>query len=56
VLTGIPLNHLAAAKEAPPVAWIGGFLGAFLCRRWRRSCRASASRWLLVWQSAGRCS
>jgi transporter family-2 protein len=29
VLTGIPLNHLAAAKDAPPVAWIGGFLGAF---------------------------
>ena len=29
VLTGIPLNQLAAAKDAPPVAWIGGFLGAF---------------------------
>ncbi len=29
LLTGIPLNQLAAAKDAPPVAWIGGFLGAF---------------------------
>jgi transporter family-2 protein len=29
VLTGIPLNQLAAAKDAPPIAWIGGFLGAF---------------------------
>ena len=29
VLTGIPLSQLASAKDAPPVAWIGGFLGAF---------------------------
>lgn len=29
LLTGVPLNNLAAAKDAPPVAWIGGFLGAF---------------------------
>ncbi len=29
VLTGIPFNQIAAAKDAPPVAWIGGFLGAF---------------------------
>jgi len=27
--TGIPLSHLASAKNAPPIAWIGGFLGAF---------------------------
>lgn len=29
VLTGIPLNNLAAATGAPAVAWIGGLLGAF---------------------------
>lgn len=29
LLTGIPLSDLAAAKGAPPVAWLGGFLGAF---------------------------
>lgn len=29
LLTGIPLSDLATAKNAPPVAWIGGFLGAF---------------------------
>jgi transporter family-2 protein len=29
VLTGIPLNQLIAAKNAPPIALIGGFLGAF---------------------------
>ena len=27
--TGIPLGNLAAAKNAPLVAWIGGVLGAF---------------------------
>ncbi len=27
--TGIPLNNLAASKNAPPIAWIGGLLGAF---------------------------
>ncbi len=29
VLTGIPLSSFISAKNAPPVAWIGGFLGAF---------------------------
>lgn len=29
VATGIPLGDLASAKQAPPIAWIGGFLGAF---------------------------
>ena len=29
LLTGVPLADLAASKNAPPVAWIGGFLGAF---------------------------
>lgn len=29
LLTGVPLNNLATAKNAPAVAWIGGFLGAF---------------------------
>lgn len=29
ILTGVPLSGLAQAKEAPPVAWLGGFLGAF---------------------------
>ena len=29
LLTGIPLNNLAASKNAPPVVWIGGLLGAF---------------------------
>ena len=28
-ITGAPLGNLAAAKDAPPVAWIGGVLGAF---------------------------
>ena len=29
LLTGIPLSDLATAKNAPLVAWMGGFLGAF---------------------------
>lgn len=29
LLTDVPLNNLAAAKNAPYIAWIGGFLGAF---------------------------
>lgn len=29
LLTGVPLSNLASAKDAPLVAWIGGFLGAF---------------------------
>jgi transporter family-2 protein len=29
LLTGIPLNNLVYAKEAPLIAWTGGFLGAF---------------------------
>ena len=29
LLTGVPLSNLASAREVPPVAWIGGFLGAF---------------------------
>lgn len=29
VASGTPLGNIAAAKDAPPVAWIGGFLGAF---------------------------
>jgi transporter family-2 protein len=29
ILTGVPLGSLASSKDAPPVAWIGGFLGAF---------------------------
>lgn len=29
LLTGVPLSGFAAAKNAAPVAWIGGFLGAF---------------------------
>ena len=29
LLTGIPLNNLAASKNAPPIVWIGGLLGAF---------------------------
>ncbi len=27
--TGIPLGNLADAKNAPPIAWFGGLLGAF---------------------------
>lgn len=27
--TGIPLGNLADAKNVPPIAWIGGLLGAF---------------------------
>ena len=29
LLTGVPLGDLATAKNAPLVAWMGGFLGAF---------------------------
>lgn len=29
VLTGIPLTQLAQSTNAPLVAWVGGFLGAF---------------------------
>src|SRR5215203_1453481 len=29
ILTGVPLGSMASAKDAPLVAWIGGFLGAF---------------------------
>ena len=29
LLTGVPLGSLASAKDAPLIAWIGGFLGAF---------------------------
>jgi len=29
VATGTPLGNLAAAKNAPPIAWIGGLMGAF---------------------------
>ena len=29
LLSGVPLMSLAAAKEAPAIAWIGGLLGAF---------------------------
>lgn len=27
--SGTPLGNLAAAKNAPPIAWVGGFMGAF---------------------------
>jgi transporter family-2 protein len=29
LLTGEPISNLALAKNAPPIAWIGGLLGAF---------------------------
>lgn len=29
LLTGVPLSDLAAVRNAPPIALIGGFLGAF---------------------------
>lgn len=29
LLAGVPLSNLGAAKGAPLVAWVGGFLGAF---------------------------
>jgi bacterial/archaeal transporter family-2 protein len=29
LLTGVPLTSLGSAKNAPLIAWIGGFLGAF---------------------------
>jgi len=29
IATGTPLGNLASAKSAPPVAWIGGLMGAF---------------------------
>jgi transporter family-2 protein len=29
LLTGVPVSSLAASKDAPLIAWIGGFLGAF---------------------------
>ncbi len=27
--TGAPLGDIASAKEAPPIAWLGGIIGAF---------------------------
>ena len=29
IATGTPLANLASAKNAPPIAWIGGLMGAF---------------------------
>ena len=29
IATGTPLGNLASAKNAPPIAWIGGLMGAF---------------------------
>lgn len=29
VISGTPLGNLAAAKNAPAIAWVGGLLGAF---------------------------
>lgn len=29
VASGTPLGNIASAKDAPPVAWVGGILGAF---------------------------
>lgn len=29
LFTGVPLANIAASKDAPLIAWIGGFLGAF---------------------------
>ena len=29
LLTGVPLSSLTLSKDAPLIAWIGGFLGAF---------------------------
>jgi bacterial/archaeal transporter family-2 protein len=29
IATGVPLSSLANIKDAPPIAWIGGLLGAF---------------------------
>lgn len=29
LVTGVPLNNLQSAKDVPPIAWIGGLLGAF---------------------------
>lgn len=29
VLAGTPLSNIASAKDAPAIAWVGGFLGAF---------------------------
>lgn len=29
LLTGTPLSPLAAVRNAPPIAWIGGLIGAF---------------------------
>jgi transporter family-2 protein len=29
LLSGIPLTNISAIKEAPAIAWAGGFLGAF---------------------------
>lgn len=29
LVSGAPLGNIMGAKNAPPIAWIGGFLGAF---------------------------
>jgi len=52
LLTGVPLTDLASAKNAAPVAWIGGFLGAFFvvgngndCAAHRRRARVQSGDW-----------
>jgi transporter family-2 protein len=29
LISGVPLGNLASVREAPAIAWVGGFLGAF---------------------------
>ncbi len=29
IITGVPLSNVASAKDATPISWIGGLLGAF---------------------------
>ena len=41
--TGIPLGNLAEAKNAPLIAWIGGFVRRVFCRR-DRFARAASRR------------
>src|SRR6185295_19764179 len=42
--TGTPLGNLASAKNAPPIAWVGGVMLLSLSRQQSRLCQGLASQ------------